>query len=169
MTLIRTALLSIALIASPLGHAQTTYRWVDKASGQTVYSDQPPPPGTQNVSRTTRDERPEGQQLPYATRQAAERFPVTLYTAANCVDECKQARDLLNGRGTPFNEKMLDTQEAIDALAKLLGGAASVPSITVGRQHFRGFESNAWSNLLDLAGYPKSAGFGAKPSGAFSQ
>ena len=25
--------------------AQTTYRWIDKASGQTVYSDQPPPPG----------------------------------------------------------------------------------------------------------------------------
>lgn len=169
MTLIRTALLSVALLACSLGHAQTTYRWVDKVSGQTVFSDQPPPPGTQNVTRTNREERSEGQQLPYATRQAADKFPVTLYTAANCIDECKQARDLLNGRGTPFSEKMLDTQEDIDALAKLLGGAASVPSITVGRQNFRGFESSAWNNLLDLAGYPKSAGFGAKPSGAFSQ
>ncbi|MDQ5907446.1 MAG: hypothetical protein QG590_1931, partial [Pseudomonadota bacterium] len=27
----------------------------------------------------------------------------------------------------------------------------------------------AWNNLLDLAGYPKTAPFGSKPSGAFAK
>jgi glutaredoxin len=107
--------------------------------------------------------------MPYATRQAAEKFPVTLYTAANCVDACKQARDLLNGRGVPFSEKMLNSEQEIAELSKRLGGEAATPSIFVGQQSFKGFESGAWNNLLDLAGYPKSAPYGAKPSGAFTQ
>ena len=37
-------LLAAALTASPLAGAQTTYRWVDQKTGQTVFSDQPPPP-----------------------------------------------------------------------------------------------------------------------------
>ena len=169
MTALRLSLLVTALLSSTLCMAQTTYRWVDKASGQTVFSDQPPPPGARNVVRSTSSERGEESSLPYATRQAAEKFPVTLYTAANCVEECKQARQLLNGRGVPFTEKMLNTQGEIDTLTQLLGADAQVPSLAVGRQSFRGFETGAWNNLLDLAGYPKTAPYGARPSGAFSQ
>ncbi len=108
-------------------------------------------------------------QLPYATRQAKEKFPVTLYTSANCVDPCKLARNFLNGRGIPFAEKMLNTEEDIAELSKRLGSEASTPSITVGAQSFRGFEAGAWNNLLDLAGYPSSAPYGTKPSGAFAK
>lgn len=163
-------LFSAALLTASSAFAQSaTYRWVDKATGQTVFSDQPPPPGAQQVVKTTGEDRGNEQQLPYATRVASEKFPVTLYTAANCTDQCKTARDLLNGRGVPFSEKMLKTPEETAELAKLLGGEASVPSILVGRQSFKGYEAGAWNNLLDLAGYPKTAPYGAKASGAFAK
>lgn len=169
MPVLRFVLPLFALLVAASTMAQTTYRWVDKKTGQTVFSDQPPPPGTQAVVKQTQGESGAEQQVPYAVRQAAEKFPVVLYTAASCVEECKNARDLLNGRGVPFSEKMLNSQEDIDALAKLMGGEAGVPSISVGKQNYNGLEPGAWNNLLDLAGYPKTAPFGAKPSGAFAQ
>ncbi|MFZ4534715.1 glutaredoxin family protein [Propionivibrio sp.] len=174
MPTLRLVLLSAALLTASVAGAQTTYRWIDKASGQTVYSDQAPPPGAKQVDKKTGSEdrgedRADAQQLPYATRQAAEKFPVTLYTSVTCADECKTARDLLNGRGIPFSEKTLKTQEDIAELTRQLGSEAAVPSLIVGRQIFKGFESGAWSNLLDLAGYPKSAPYGAKPSGAIAK
>jgi glutaredoxin len=160
--------LAAALLTCSLASAQTTYQWIDPKSGTTVISDQPPPPGAKQIVKRAGEESSEPQ-VPYAMRQASEKFPVTLYTSANCVEGCKQARDLLNGRGIPFSEKMLKSQEEIDELGKQLGGEASVPSIFVGRQSFKGFESGAWNNLLDLAGYPKTAPFGAKPSGIFAK
>ena len=153
--------------ATSLASAQTTYRWVDKTTGQTVFSDQPPPPGVKSMAIKQGGNADDEPQLPYATRQAKEKFPVTLYTSANCVDPCKLARNFLNGRGIPFAEKMLNTEEDIAELSKRLGSEVSTPSITVGAQSFRGFEAGAWNNLLDLAGYPSSAPYGAKPSGAF--
>ena len=163
-------LVCVTLLSVPAASAQTTtYRWTDKTTGQVVYSDKPPPPGATQVVKISSDGRAGDQQLPYATRQAADKFPVTLYTTASCVSECKTARDLLNGRGIPFTEKMLNTQEEISALTKRLGSEAGIPSISVGQQNFNGFESGAWNNLLDLAGYPKSAAYGAKPSGTLGQ
>ena len=163
-------LLAATLSATSLAGAQTTYRWVDQASGQTVYSDQPPPPGTPGVVQVGNETRETEPQIPYATRQAAEQYPGTLYTAASCTDPCSQARDLLNQRGGPFTEKMVNTEEDQAEFAKQIGSKeAMVPSLIVGQQRFRGLESSAWNNLLDLAGYPKSAPYGAKPSGAFAQ
>lgn len=163
-------LLAATLSATSLSGAQTTYRWVDQASGQTVFSDQPPPPGTPGVVKVGQEATDSEPQVPYATRQAAEKYPVTLYTAASCADACTQARDLLNQRGVPFTEKMLNTEEEQAEFSKLMGSKeAMVPSLIVGQQRFRGLESGAWNNLLDLAGYPKSAPYGAKPSGAFAQ
>ena len=165
----RLAILIAALLAASHAYAQETYRWVDPKTGQTIFSDQPPPPGAKQVAKTAGKAQSSDQQMPYATKQAAEKFPVTLYTAANCVDACKQARDLLNGRGIPFSEKMVNSEEEIAALSKKLGSEAATPTIVVGQQNFKGFESGAWNNLLDLAGYSKSAPYGAKPSGAFAQ
>jgi len=169
MLTLRLIILSAVLLTASLANAQTTYRWVDKDTGQTIYSDQPPPPGAKNVVTITASERIDEQQLPYATRQAAEKFPVTLYTAATCVEECKQARDMLNRRGIPFSEKMLKSNEESVELSKILGSEAAVPSLIVGQQSFKGLDSGAWNNLLDLAGYPKSAPYGARPSGAFAR
>ena len=161
--------LLIALSLTSLGHAQTTYRWVDKASGQTIFSDQPPPPGTKQTVIKSGSEQADKESLPYATRQAATKYPVMLFTTANCVDMCKQAREVLNARGIPFSEKMLQSQEEFDAASRKLGGDVSIPSLLVGDQSFKGFEASSWNNLLDLAGYPASAPYGAKPSGAFAK
>ena len=166
---LRLVFLLIALCLASITHAQTTYRWVDKATGQTVFSDQPPPPGSKQVATKMGDEQSDAQPLPYATRQAAENFPVTLFTTASCLDVCKQGRDLLNSRGIPFSEKMLQSQQEYDELSKRLASEVAIPSLFVGQQSFKGFESAAWSNLLDLAGYPASAPYGAKPSGVFAK
>ena len=166
--LLAVTVVSASLTAS-LALAQTTYRWVDKATGQTVYSDQPPPAGATQVVTVNGAAPTDEKQMPFATRQAAEKFPVTLYTAASCVEECKQARDLLNGRSTPFTEKMLKNDAEIAELTKKMGSDAAVPSLFVGQQSYKGFEAGSWNNLLDLAGYPKTAAYGAKPSGAFAK
>ncbi|MDD2885616.1 MAG: glutaredoxin family protein [Dechloromonas sp.] len=137
-----------------LAQAQT-YRWVDR-TGRTVISDTPPPGQIRQVEKTIDEGKPDDG-LSYATRKAATAFPVTLYTASDCQSTCQQARELLNARRIPFTEKPIKT--AVDALEmKQLFGDAFVPSLKVGNQRSRGFEADTWDNLLDLAGYPKSAG-----------
>jgi len=164
-----TALFGLALLAATAAEAQTTYRWIDPRSGLTVYSDQAPPPGAKQVVKMSAEERNDERQLPYATRQAAEKFPVTLYTSADCAEPCKQARRLLNGRGVPFTENMLKTEQDLAELARQLGSEAAVPSLVVGQQSLKGLEHSAWNTLLDLAGYPKLAPYDAKPAGAFAK
>lgn len=157
------AMIVATLLASSPGFAQTTYRWIDPTTGTTVISDQPPPPGAKQVVKREADDSGDGgQQMPYATRRASEKFPVTLYSAANCSEPCVQARNLLNARGIPFSESTLQSEEDVAALSKRLGSEAATPSLFVGRQSFKGFEAGGWNNLLDLAGYPKSAPYGAK-------
>ena len=165
----RITCLLIALCLTSVSYAQTTYRWIDKATGQTIFSDQPPPPGIKAAVIKSGGEQADKEGLPYATRQAAMKYPVTLFTAANCVDMCKQAREVLNARGIPFAEKMLKSQEEFDAASRKLGSEVAVPSLLVGDQSFKGLEASAWNNLLDLAGYPASAPFGAKASGVFAK
>ncbi|HEX6734736.1 MAG TPA: glutaredoxin family protein [Azonexus sp.] len=158
-------LLVLCLALLSAGVSAQAYRWVD-SSGRTIISDTPPPGKAKNVSRTGEASAgaSSGDDLPFAVRKARENFPVTLYTAADCINECKQARDLLNGRGIPFTEKMLQKAED-SAELKALVGDVYVPALKVGKQSFRGFESGAYNNLLDLAGYPKTAAYGTKPSG----
>ena len=50
-----------------------------------------------------------------------------------------------------------------------MGNETFVPGLKVGSQTFPGFEAGSWNNLLDLAGYPTSAPYGSKPSGAFAK
>ena len=128
--------LTLCLLLAATCAVGDTYRWTDSA-GRTVVSDTPPPGKTNEV------------------RRAVENFPVTLYTSADCVSECKQAREFLNGRGVPFTEKMVQTPEEVAELKGLVGDTF-VPSLKVGNQRFRGFETGAYDNLLDLAGYPKT-------------
>lgn len=153
---LRLVLFVAALLAATLAGAQTTYRWVDQRTGQTVFSDLPPPPGAGQIVKQTGAQPSDERQRPYAIRQAAEKYPVTLYTTAICADACEQARSLLNARGVPFTEKQLKSDQDFAELAKLLGNEAAVPSLSVGRQSLRGLADDAWNDLLDLAGYPRS-------------
>ena len=154
--------LCLALMSAAV--SAETYRWVDP-SGRVIISDTPPP-GKVKALRQTGEAgaAASSEEMPFAVRKARENFPVTLYTAADCVSECKQARDLLNSRGVPFTEKMLQKAEDANEL-KALVGDVFVPSLRVGNQSFRGFEATAYNNLLDLAGYPKTAAYGSKPAG----
>ncbi|MFA7291014.1 MAG: DUF4124 domain-containing protein [Rhodocyclaceae bacterium] len=170
MKIVTQLLFLLAIAAALPALAQTMYQWKDPKTGSTIYSDQAPPPGIKPLG--TRDGVVAGdeRQQSFALRMAAEKFPVILYTSADCIDACKQARNLLNSRGTPFQEKIVqaDTPE-MEELKKLTGGEGFVPTVTVGRQSSKGFDAAGWNNLLDLAGYPKTAAFGSKPSGAFAQ
>lgn len=158
-------LLAFAL-ASATAWAQT-YRWVDPATGKTVISDSPPPVTAKSVVKKEAELAVGGSQS-YAVRRAAENFPVTLYTSPDCGNVCKQARDLLNGRGVPFEEKMVQKQEEIEELKKL-AGETSVPYLKVGKQSVNGFQADTYNNLLDLAGYPTKAPLGSKPSGGLAK
>ena len=159
--MLRSLLFCLLALSLPV-HAEA-YRWTDPATGRTVISDLPPPGKAKSVSKA-KDATQNTEGRSYAVQKAAENFPVTLYTSPDCLNECKQARELLNSRGVPFTEKMAQKPEDIEEIKKLVGDAF-VPVLKVGRQTTRGFEANGYNNLLDLAGYPASAPPGSKPSG----
>lgn len=158
-------LLMLCLLLAGSAAMAETYKWSE--GGKTVISDSPPPGKAKAVSKAGVSAEP-GDNLPFAVKKAMEAFPVTLFTAADCISECKQARDLLNARGVPFTEKLIQKPEEAEELKQLVGDLF-VPSIKVGNQKFRGVEPSAYNNLLDLAGYPKTAPYGSKPSGGQSK
>ncbi|MDR3323093.1 MAG: glutaredoxin family protein [Zoogloeaceae bacterium] len=145
----------LALACCAAAQAQT-WRWTD-TSGRTVYSDLPPPGNARNVVRISSGGNNEysNEELPFATRQAAQKYPVTLYTGANC-DPCTQARELLNKRTIPFTEKSVQSEADINELVAQVGGK-TLPGLRVGSQKVQGFEPFTYNNVLDLAGYPKAS------------
>lgn len=147
-----------ALVACTTTCAETTYRWVDPLTGTTVLSDLPPPPGAKQVSRiTTTSGQSSERPIPYAVRRASEKYPVVLYTPVNCAVGCSEGRSLLDGRGVPFTEKVLNNAAELAELTRELGKEVSIPAIQVGRQHEMGFDKASWNTLLDAAGYPEAA------------
>lgn len=158
--LARSALLAALCCATLAAQAQATYRWVGK-DGKVHYSDQPPPPSEvkevqkkklgANVVDTSG--------LSYETQVATRKAPLTLYTSANCIQNCKIARDFLLRRGLAYTEKEIKTQDDADEFRKATGiEELSVPVLQAGSKAEKGYEENAWQALLDGAGYPRSAG-----------
>jgi len=147
-----------AALAASAAMAQTTlYRWVDK-DGTVQFTEFPPPKDAKNVTeKTMRGGGPSTEeQIPYATRMAAQRSPVTLYTSSDCGDYCSQGRALLSKRGVPFAEKNAQaSQEAQDALMKI-AGSLSVPFLVIGSSNVRGFDEDGWNSALDRAGYART-------------
>ncbi len=93
--------------------------------------------------------------LPLELRQAAQRYPVTLYTTNECAP-CDGARQLLRQRGVPFAEKQVLSAEDGEALVRL-SGARDAPTLTIGAQALRGLSSETWNSYLDSAGYPRES------------
>lgn len=150
------ALAALLLALSPRADAQTNvYRWVDK-DGKVHFSDSPPPDAVKDLQQKRVGGAAIDPELPYATQQAARRNPVVLYTAASCGDPCRQARELLRGRGIPYAERdpQINRGDA-EALTRLIGGL-EVPVIVVGAANVKGFEAGEWNAALDTAGYPRS-------------
>lgn len=149
-------LLTLALTAPGFTvHAQALYRYQD-ATGRTVYSDQPPPPSAKDVQPKRLPQNViETDPVPFAAREAAEKYPVTLYTF-DC-DVCRQAEGLLVKRGVPF-KSVIVTEEAGAAKLRALTGKQSAPVLQVGeKQVMTGFNADRWHAVLDDAGYPKTA------------
>ena len=150
----------IAGLALAVSAQATTYKWKDPKTGRIVISDEPPPAGVEEIGkRPSRAGGPtDPSNLPLATRKAMAEFPVTLFTADNCLEACADARGLLNRRGVPFSELNIRDGAVLNRLEKL--GEPQLPTLLVGRQAMRGFQADDWNDTLNLAGYPQAAPIG---------
>jgi glutaredoxin len=129
------------------------------ANGKVTYTDRPPvvagdrvsalkSPGPSSVNSAVAS-------LPLELRQAAQRYPVTLYVTGNCAP-CDSARQFLQQRGIPHTEKTVSTVEDGEALQRVTGGR-DAPAVTIGAQVVRGLSTESWASYLDAAGYPKTS------------
>ena len=132
-------------------YAQQVYKSVDK-NGRVTYSETQPLPGSGD--KLTGDSAA-GASLPYTLQQVASRYPVTLYTTAEC-GPCINARLMLTQRGVPFKELTVSSNEDITAYKKL-NSDNNFPLVTVAAQQLKGYEETEWTKYLDAAGYPKSS------------
>ena len=147
------AFLLLATLAAP---ALAQYKVV-APDGSTTYTDRPPIEGSARVTSMGRNAPPQTAEtgLPIELRQAASRFPVMLYTTADC-PPCDNARKLLQQRGVPYNERRIASEEDAQALERVVGGR-TVPALSVGAQPLRGFSETDWGGYLDAAGYPRES------------
>jgi glutaredoxin len=154
-----TALAAGAVFGVGDANAQQIYRIVGP-DGRVTFSDQPPLDTGKSATPAktvplTGAGGPSNAALPFELRQAASRYPVTLYSAPSCAP-CGAGRAMLSARGVPFAEKTVTTNEDIEALKRLATGA-TLPMLTIGGQQLRGFSEAEWTQFLDAAGYPKSS------------
>ncbi len=156
--------LALATLLCTLGwtgaaHAQAVYRIIGP-DGKVTFSDRAPTEDAAPTATVRAGSAPQASSsattaLPYALRQIATRFPVTLYTGNDCAP-CASARNLLVNRGIPFTERTVTSNEDIAALERLSGGS-SLPFGTIGGQQLSGFSDTEWTQYLDAAGYAKQS------------
>ena len=145
-----------AMAACAGAFAQTqVYRYID-ADGKVVYSDRAPTGDVKDVqTKRVGANFVQGNDIGYATQQASERYPVTLYTF-DCGEVCQNAEGLLNRRGVPFatvNVQDPAGQARLLALTK----DPMAPVLTVGDKLVaKGYNEARWQAMLDEAGYPKT-------------
>ena len=156
MTMLTRTLCTLTLLLAATGAlAQQVYRQVGPG-GRVTFSDQPAAANTKPAAASGQAA-PQALNtagLPYELRQVVQRYPVTIYTGAECAP-CDTGRSLLTTRGVPFDERTIKTTPDTEALQRL-SGQASLPLLTIGTQQLKGFSDAEWSQYLDAAGYPKS-------------
>ncbi len=156
MTSLITRLLAAALLLAPAWSAHALYKVV-QPDGSVTYTDRPPAAGSGRIitlGRGAAVEAPEVS-MPLELRQAAQRYPVTLYTSSDCAP-CDSGRRLLQQRGVPYSERLVTSEEDAVALERKVGGR-TVPALTIGTQPLRGLSETDWSAYLDAAGYPRES------------
>jgi len=122
--------------------------------GKVTYTDKPPTPADIHMNKGAPS--PSGDAgLPYETRQAMGKYPVTLYSTQPC-PSCDSARQALRARGVPFNEYSV-TSEGDFAAYKSRFGSTNFPSIVIGSNTLKGYSSADLPGYLDAAGYPAQA------------
>ncbi|MBI3368201.1 MAG: glutaredoxin family protein [Burkholderiales bacterium] len=143
----------MALLA---GTASAQYKVVGP-DGRITYTDRPPADAGKvtPLSRSANSAATPLAALPLELRQAVQRYPVTLYTSGDC-PPCESGRKLLAQRGVPVTEKLVTSNDDVQALERIVG-AITVPSLTVGGQVLRGYSEADWQSYLDAAGYPRES------------
>ena len=146
--------LCLVCLASPSLAQQ--YKVIGR-DGHVTYTDRPPlTPGDKLTSLKTASVPSDSTSaLPIDVREAAQRYPVTLYGSINCAP-CDSGRQLLQQRGIPYVEKSVLSMEDSAMLLRLTGGS-ELPAITVGAQVVRGWSAAGWNSYLDAAGYPRES------------
>lgn len=134
--------------------AQAVYRIVGP-DGRVTFSDVPPPKAPASATAKPGAAGGGASALPFALQQVASRYPVTLYSGENC-GPCDSGRAYLRGRGIPFTERTVKSNEDVQALQRLAGDA-SLPLLTVRSQQLKGYSDVEWGQYLDAAGYPKTS------------
>jgi glutaredoxin len=145
------AVQALFMLAASYLHAQQIYKSIDK-NGRVTYSEIPPAPGSENKLT---GESVQNLALPYALQQVVNRYPVTLYTAADCAP-CINARLMLTQRGVPFTERTISSNEDIAAYKKI-NSDNNFPLATIASQQLKGYQEDEWTKYLDAAGYPKTS------------
>jgi hypothetical protein len=143
---------SLAFLLLASGAQAQLYKTIG-ADGKVTYSDTPPATGNvaqKKIGSGGADADP----LPYELAQAVKNSPVVFYSSEKCIP-CDDGRKLLNGRGIPFTEKTIKSNEDIAVLRKITS-EDQLPVLTIGRDKQRGFDSSAWNTALTSAGYPPS-------------
>lgn len=142
------------LTVAGMSGAQGVYKIVGP-DGKVTFSDKPPAAGQAAATGSGNSaSNNAGGDLPFELRQVTSKYPVTLYTSAQCAP-CDAGRTLLKSRGVPFSEKTISTPEDSEALQRL-AGEASLPFTTIGGQKLKGLSEVEWTQYLDAAGYPKN-------------
>jgi glutaredoxin len=138
------------------GAALGQYKWIDK-DGRVGFGDSPPrdAKSVQRLDMRGGENVDASKDFPYELRRAAERFPVTLYTASSC-QPCDLARTFLRNRGIPYSERTVSTENDAEELKRISGGIR-LPAMAVGRQVQVPFDPDAWTSTLDAAGYPRGS------------
>ena len=147
---------ALLLLISGLATAQVqqVYRYID-LDGRVVYSDKPPPPTAKEAqAKRIGANSIETSDLSFATAQAQERYPVTLYSFS-CGVVCDTAQGVLNKRGVPHTVIDVSVGDGAERLKRLSGGL-DAPTIQVGDQYATGFNEGKWQAMLNDAGYPKT-------------
>ena len=142
------------LLALPVA---AQYKIVD-ADGSITYTDRPSPTAGAKITPLRRNSLPieaPGAALPLVLRQAASRFPVTLYSAADCT-ACDSGRLLLQQRGVPYAERRV-VSESDAAGLEAATGSRTLPALSIGAQTLRGLSPTDWAAYLDAAGYPRES------------
>jgi glutaredoxin len=149
---------AVVCLAWGMAPASAQYKVV-APDGSVTYTDRPPAQANLRVTPMGRNAAPPAAGaevgLPVELRQVVARYPVTLYTTADCAP-CDSGRRLLQQRGIPYAERSVGTDEDGQALERLVGGR-TVPALTVGAQPLRGFNEADWAGFLDAAGYPRES------------
>ncbi len=141
------------LLGGAAAGAMAQYKVVSP-DGSVTFTDKPP---TASATRPAAGNGSSGSSgtLPYETRQASTKYPVTLYAAKACAP-CDEARQWLRTRGIPFSEYSVDNNASVVQFKQRFG-TTTLPVITIGRQTVTGFSANDLQSYADAAGYPAQA------------